>query len=44
MVSPFSVACVFIYLGLTIWDWIADKRLLLWSKLLSSLSAVIDYL
>lgn len=44
MVSPFSVVCVFIYLGLTIWDWIADKRLLLWSKLLSSLSAVIGYL
>lgn len=44
MVSPLSLVCVFIYLGLTIWDWIADKRPLLWSKLTSSLSAVIGYL
>lgn len=44
MVSPLSLVSVFIYLGLTIWDWIADKRPLLWSKLTSSLSAVIGYL
>lgn len=44
MVSPLSVVSVFIYLGLTIWDCIADKRPLLWSKLTSSLSAVIGYL